>query len=178
MAKPAAANGRPTKAQQIPLADRRKALVDARIQGRRYEDIWRELGYSSRGHACKDFTRTLEQHIAEQTASIEVYREAELMRLDDELARLTRLYDKVENLSYDCDDGTRFLLFADRLLRIEDNRRRVAERRAKLQGLDAPLRAEVRTIDAIDEEIADLNKQLAAFDSEDRETADPEEAQD
>jgi hypothetical protein len=168
----------PSKAARVNVADRRTRLVEARLQGRRFEDIWRELGYSSRGHATKDFQRTLEKHIAEQSASTEVYREAELMRLDDELARLTALYAKVERLSVGCDDGTKFLLFADRLLRIEDNRRRVAERRAKLQGLDAPLRAEVRTINAIDEEIADLTKQLAALDSEDREIADPEEVED
>jgi hypothetical protein len=178
MAKPAAPNGRPTKAQAVNVADRRKQLIEARIQGRRFEDIWRPLGYGSRSHATKDFQRTLEKHIAEQTASTEVYREAELMRLDDELARLTDLYAKVERLASDCDDGTKFLLFADRLLKIEDSRRRVAERRAKLQGLDAPLRAEVRTIDAIDEEIANLNKQLAALDSEDRETDEAEGVED
>jgi|SRR5882672_2392126 len=167
----------PTKAVRATVAERRTKLIDARLEGRRFEDIWRELGYSSRSHATKDFHRTLEKHIAEQSASTEVYREAELMRLDDELARLTKLYAKVERLAAKNGD-TQYLPYVDRLLRIEDNRRRVAERRAKLQGLDAPLRAEVRTLNAIDEEIADLTKQLAALDSEDRETADPEGAED
>jgi len=175
MPTPASKTG-PTKAVRVTVADRRKRLIDARLEGRRFEDIWRELGYSSRGHATKDFHRTLEKHIAEQTASAEVYREAELMRLDDELGRLTGLYAKVERMASQYDDG-QYLPFVDRLLRIEDNRRRVAERRAKLQGLDAPLRAEVRTLNAIDEEIADLTRQLAALDSEDRETADPEGAE-
>jgi hypothetical protein len=100
------------------------------------------------------------------------------MRLDDELARLADLYAKVKRLAEACDDDTKFLLFADRLLNIEDRRRRSAERRAKLQGLDAPLRAEVRTLDAIDEEIADLTKQLAALEREDRETDETEGAPD
>lgn len=167
-----------SKAQQAITAERRRELIDARLHGRRFEDIWRGLGYSSRGHATKDFARALEERIAEQHASIEIYREAELMRLDDELSRLTDLYTRVETFATNCGDATKFLLFADRLLRIEDNRRRVAERRAKLQGLDAPLRAEVRTLDAIDEEIADLTKQLAALDGEDRETDEAEGAAD
>lgn len=168
MPTPAAKGGRPTKAQEVDVAERRKKLIQYRIEGRAYEDFWEELGYSSRSHATKDFKRVLERHIAEQHASIEVYREAELMRLDRELVRLTRLYERVEGIADGHDDGM-FLAAADRLLRIEDARRRVAERRAKLLGLDAPLRAEVRSIDAIDAEIADLSKQLAALDREDRE---------
>jgi hypothetical protein len=162
-----------SKAELAKVAERRKKLIDARIAGRPFEDVWRELKYASRGAATKDFKRALEQNIAEQHASVEVYREAELMRLDKELARLTDLYEKVERIAGGNDAGL-FLAATDRLLRIEDNRRRVAERRAKFLGLDAPVRAEVRTIDAIDEELSSLTKQLAALDREDREAAEVE----
>lgn len=51
-------------------------------------------------------------------------------------------------------DGRIILEAVDRLLKI-------AERRAKLMGLDAPMRAEVLTIDSIDAEIARLETELA-----------------
>lgn len=51
-------------------------------------------------------------------------------------------------------DGRIILEAVDRLMRI-------AERRAKLMGLDAPMRAEILTIDSIDEEISRLESELA-----------------
>lgn len=176
-----------SKATKAVTAERRTKLINKRLEGHRFEDIWRELGYSSRTAATKDFSRALEIRIAEQRASIEVHREAEIMRLDGELQRLTALYTKVETIAarYHVtvsggrvvyheespleDDGPA-LAAVDRLLRIEESRRKVGERRAKLLGLDAPQKHEVLTIDAIDEQISDLNKQLAALDSETGET--------
>ena len=47
------------------------------------------------------------------------------------------------------------------ILEAVDRLMKVAERRAKLMGLDAPMRAEVLTIDSIDAEIARLETELA-----------------
>lgn len=47
------------------------------------------------------------------------------------------------------------------VLEAVDRLMKVAERRARLMGLDAPMRAEVLTIDSIDEEIARVEAELA-----------------
>lgn len=57
-----------------------------RLAGASYQQIADELGYTSRGAACQDISRALEQAVAEQTRSVESYREEELQRLDALLA--------------------------------------------------------------------------------------------
>ena len=172
-----------SRAKRATIADRRARLVQFRLEGRRYDDIYEELGYSSPSAASKDFNRALEQNIAEQRASMEVYRELEILRLDAELQRLDRLYTKVEKIldkfhvtvqfgkvieldGQPLEDDSPVLAAADRLVRIDDARRRNAERRAKLLGLDKPQQIEVLTIDAIDAQIAELTDKLAAADAE------------
>lgn len=175
----------PSRAVQAATAERRAKLVQMRIAGHSFDECAQVLGYGSRDHATKDFCRILEQNIAEQRTSLEVYRELEVLRLDGEIKRLDTLYSQVEAiLAHDHvtvsvgrvvelngepipDEGP-FLQAVDRLLRIEDARRRNAERRAKLLGLDAAQKVEVLTIDAIDAQVAELNEQLAALDREDR----------
>lgn len=171
------------RARKAELAERRTRLIQYRIDGRSYEEIYQELGYSSPNAASKDFCRVLEMNIAEQHATMEVHREAEILRLDGELARLATLYTRVEAILHEHhvvvsngrvvqlddapipDDGP-VLQAVDRLLRIEEARRRNGERRAKLLGLEAPQRMEVLTIDAIDAQISALTDQLAAADSQ------------
>jgi hypothetical protein len=184
-----------SRAQQAATAERRAKLVKMRIAGHSFDECAQALGYSSRDHATKDFCRILEHNIAQQRTSLEVYRELEVLRLDDEIKRLEDLYAQVkEVLARDhvtvsvgrvvelngepIPDESPFLQAVDRLLRIEDARRRNAERRAKLLGLDAAQRVEVLTIDAIDAKVAELNEQLATLDREDREAAATEGAAD
>jgi len=173
----------PSRAQAAVIAERRTKLIKARLKGRLFEDIWQELGYASRTAATKDFSRALEARIAEQRDSIEIHREMEILRLDGELERLDRLYAEVEQIlerhhvtvsvgrvvllnDEPLTDYGPVLASVDRLLRIEEARRKVGERRAKLLGLEAPQRVEVLTIDAIDDQIRRLNEQLAAADRE------------
>lgn len=167
------------------VAQRRAKCVQYRNEGRRYDDFYQELGYKSVQAASKDFTRALEESIAEERVSVEVYRQHELQRLDAELARLTRLYERVEKLldrqnvtiqfgkvvyldGQPVPDDTPFLAAVDRLMRIDEQRRRNSDARRKLLGLDAPQRMsmEVLTIDAIDAQIANLTEQLAAAGTE------------
>lgn len=175
--------GRPSRTDQILIAQRRTKMFEMRRDGAGFQEIADTLGYAGRTAASKDFCRMLERTIAKQHASIEVLRELELQRLDAELQRLTRLYAKVERIldkfhvtvqfgkviSVDGepleDDGPA-LAAVDRLVKIEDARRRNGERRAKLMGLDAAQKVEVLTLDALDAEAARLNALLAAGDSE------------
>lgn len=170
------------RAAKPAIADRRARLVQMRIAGHTYDECAEALGYSSRSACSKDFSRILEQNIAEQRTSLEVYREVELLRLDGELHRLDGLYSKVEKIldkfhvtvsngrvvtldDEPLEDDGAALAAVDRLLRIDDARRRNGERRAKLMGLDAAQKVEM-TIDDIDANIRDLSQQLASIDGE------------
>lgn len=161
-----------SRAQRAITAERRAKLIQERLKGRLFEDIWEELGYSSRSAATKDFTRAFEVRITEQRTSVEVYRELELTRLDQytlEAIQVLRTQHYAvtpsgkigrhpETGEVLIDDGPT-LAAIDRLLKIQD-------RRARLLGLDKPQRVEVLTIDAIDARIDELNQQLAALESE------------
>lgn len=154
-----------SRAKRADTAQRRRQAIDMRMAGHSYQRIADELGYTSRGAACQDITRALEQAVAEQVISVEAYREEELQRLDALLTEawavlkrdhLTVSHGKVV---YDdstgkpiLDDGPT-LAAIDRILKIQ-------ERRAKYLGLDAPTRVEAITVDAIDAEIARLAAEL------------------
>jgi hypothetical protein len=169
-------------AKRAIVANRRATLINYRLAGRRYSDIYEELGYSSAHAASRDFSRALEQNIAEQRSSMEVYREAELMKLDELTVAARRILARTHysvsqsgKVVEDPDTGLPMvddqpaMNAIDRLLRIGD-------RRAKLLGLDAPQRVEVLTIDAIDAQIAALTEQLASARSEAECAAGAEEA--
>lgn len=164
------------RAERATVAARRAKLVAYRRMRRPYADIYEELGYNSVQAASKDFSRALEESIAAQHASVEVWREEQLLELDylaEEAHRVLRARHYViapggrvvrdpETEEPLLDDGP-VLAAIDRLVKILD-------RVAKLRGLDAPQRLEVMTIDAIDAAIADLNAQIAAADAEDAAT--------
>lgn len=177
-----------SRAKQASVAERRSKLIKMRLAGKSFDECAAGLGYSSKSAATKDFSRALEGTMAEQSASREVYREVELLRLDEELDRLNTLYERTEVLldrenvaisagrvvlldSQPVPDDGPYLQIIDRLLRIEEARRRNGERRAKLMGLEAAQRVEVLTIDDIDANIRRLNEQLAALDGEADEAA-------
>jgi hypothetical protein len=155
-----------------------------RLAGMDWQAIADRLDYSSRGAACQDVTRALEAHIAEQRTSLEVYRETELMRLDQltvEVIRVLKgrhyvvtqsgkIVDDPRTGAPILDDGP-VLHAVDRLLKIQD-------RRAKLLGLDAAQRMEVLSLDAIDAAISELNAQLAASGGEAEQLAGTEAPQD
>lgn len=161
-----------SRAKRADTAERRAKLIKERLKGRLFEDIWEELGYSSRSHATKDFSRAFEERIAEQRTSVEVYREVELTRLDQlTLEAIEILKTRHYAITPSGRVGTHpetgevlvddmpTLAAIDRLLKIQD-------RRAKLLGLDKPQRMEVLTIDAIDAKIAELSDELAALEDE------------
>lgn len=162
----------PSRAKKAAVAARREKLIALRLKRRPYREIYAELGYKSPYAASRDFNRALEENLVAVRTSVEVYREAELLELDDLAVIAHKVMDTIHYahgsggrvvchpVTGDAlvDDGPR-LAAMDRLLRIQD-------RRAKLLGLDAATKFEVLTIDALDAEAARLNAELAALDSE------------
>ncbi|NJA59177.1 hypothetical protein [Streptomyces sp. NEAU-H3] len=142
---------------------RRTKLLALRREGVRFDDERVEaLGYTSPNAARKDVTRALKAHYDDEAAEVGIYRQQENERLDDELKRLaaaeTAVHRVLENrhiivnngrvvldpdTNQPMDDDAIVLQAIDRLVKIEDARRRNGERRAKLNGLDAPEKTEV-----------------------------------
>ncbi|MEV5944434.1 hypothetical protein [Streptomyces sp. NPDC051994] len=160
------------RGERAAMAARRAKLVEYRRRKVPYSQFYEELGYANANAASRDFHRALEESIAEQHASIEVYREEQLIELDylaEEAHKILRARHYVVTASgrivedpetgQPLEDDGPVLAAIDRLVKILD-------RIAKLRGLDAPQRLEVMTIDAIEAAIADLNQQLAATDAE------------
>ena len=128
------------KAEQAEVADRRKQLVSLRRQGIRYDDERiTNLGYSNAGAARKDFIRALEQARDEQAAEVSVYRQEENERLD---ALLEAAWPRATTPSPVFNkDGD---VIGEQLdMRAIDTVLRLMDRRAKLNGLDVPVKAEV-----------------------------------
>lgn len=130
-----------SKAQRAATAERRAKAVAMRLAGADYETIAQKLGYYNRGAAYNDINRALEANVAEQRRSAEILRQEELQRLD-------RLQAGAWMAAASGDPKA-----IDVVLKIID-------RRCKLLGLDAPVRHEVITLDAVDAEIARLNAEL------------------
>ncbi len=154
-----------SRAKRADTAQRRRQAIDMRLGGASFQKIADDLGYSSRAAACQDISRALEQAVAEQTRSVEAYREEELQRLDALLAEawtiLKRDHPMVSHGRMIYDDTTGepvpdfgpVLAAIDRILKIQ-------ERRSKYLGLDAPMKVEAITIDSLDQAIAQLSAEL------------------
>jgi hypothetical protein len=156
-----------SKAKQAEVADRRAQLVKLRLAGVKFDDPRiLNLGYSSRQAASKDMIRALEEHREEEAAAVSAYRQQENERLDGELERLESLEAAAHTVlrnrhimvnngrvilhpdtNEPMEDDAPVLQAIDRLVKIEDARRRNGERRAKLNGLDMPVKAEVTGAD-------------------------------
>ncbi|MFJ7297528.1 hypothetical protein [Streptomyces collinus] len=119
---------------------RRTKLLALRREGVRYDDERVEaLGYSSPNAARRDLNRALEAHRDEEAAEVSIYRQQENERLDALLEaawpRATQphaVYDKEGNV-----------VGQELDMRAVDTVLRLMDRRAKLNGLDAPTKAEL-----------------------------------
>lgn len=132
-----------TKAELAQVAARRAGLIRLRRQGVRYDDPRITgpdgLGYTSTRHASKDLVRALEEARNDQAAEASVYRQQENERLDSLLeaawpqaTQARPVLDKEgEVIDHEID-----LKAVDTVLRLMD-------RRAKLNGLDMPVKAEL-----------------------------------
>lgn len=138
--------GRPTKARQAQIAERRNQAIERRIKGESWAMIAEALGYGDAATACKDFTRAMEQRRQELAENVETLRQTELARLDALTAVAWAVMER-DHVSVShgkivrdedgeplLDDGPR-LAAIDRLVRI-------AERRARFEGWDSPVRVQ------------------------------------
>jgi hypothetical protein len=155
---------RPTKAQSVIIAERRAKAVDMRMTGAGFAAIAAALGYKTSAAACQDVSRALESAVAAQSRSVEAYREEELQRLDlllsEAWAILKRDHITVSHGRVVRDDDDQPILDDGPTLQAIDRILKIQERRAKFLGLDAPVKVEAITVDAIDAEISRLAAEL------------------
>ncbi|MGW5529399.1 hypothetical protein [Streptomyces xanthochromogenes] len=128
------------KAQQAETAERRRELVRLRRMGVAFDDDRiLSLGYSSRNHATKDLVRALQEHRDEQAAEVSVYRQEENERLD---ALLEAVWPRATQPSPIFDrEGMQIGEEID--TKAVDTVLKLMDRRAKLNGYDMPVKAEL-----------------------------------
>lgn len=142
-------------------AQRAGRAAHLRSRGMSYSRIAADLGYGDASAARKACQRALQAIVAEPAEEL---RQVELIRLDSmwvaALAVLEAKHFTVSQgkLIYNgedlLEDDAPVLAAIDRLLKIQ-------ERRAKLLGLDAPVKTDVTITDGIDQQIQALVAQLA-----------------
>lgn len=137
-------------AKRAEVALRRTEAIKMRNGGATWEEVAETLGYASRGAAQTDVTRALKAYVDMQGLAAEELRARELSDLDAIRDRVLDVMNRrhviVQNgkIVRDWVDGEPgepledsgpVLAAADRLLKI-------SERRARLLGLDAPVKVE------------------------------------
>lgn len=147
-------NGKYTRT--LAGAERDAEAARLRSQGMPYRKIGAALGMS--GSSAHDAVQRAFAAVVAEPAATAVA--VELARLDQELVRLDALYAKVETVldrehvtvshgkviqheGAPLLDDNPVLQAADRLVRIEDARRRNGESRRKLLGLDQPAKVDI-----------------------------------
>jgi hypothetical protein len=165
-----------SRAERAANAARRAKLVEYRRKKVPYAVICKELGYGSEATARSDFKRALEESIAAQHASVEVYREEQLLELEFLAEEAHRL---MNSTYYMISAGGRVvrdpetdepLLDPGPKLQAMDRLVRIGDRVAKLRGTEAATKIEgVFSIDALDRALIEAREQLAALDAEDSE---------
>ena len=150
-------------AKTAESAERDREACRLRTRGMTYQQISDRLGYGSEGNARRAVQACL---AAIQADGAEELRAIQLQQLDylteqalNVLESAHHVVTQAGRIVTDADgrplvDHGPVLAAIDRLLKIQ-------ERRAKLMGLDAPIRQEVITLDQIDREIERLIAELA-----------------
>ena len=133
-----------SKAQRVKTAERRDRAVQMRLAGADWAAIARALGYASRGAACTDVERALEQATAAMARNTDVLRHTELARLDRLQAAF---WARAIGGGDDAMEAARTVLG-------------IIDRRCKLLGLNAPERHEVYTLGGIEAQIQRLQAEM------------------
>lgn len=123
---------RPTRAKAADIRDRRARLIQARIDGVPFQEIADnpDFGYDGNASAArKDFSRACRETMDAEKEAADTWRQLELDRLDHYLLSLAERVDRGE----------------PRAIEVAI---KVGERRARLLGIDAPVRAEVTVEEA------------------------------
>lgn len=150
-------DGKGRYVRTLTAAQKDAAAADLRSKGWTYQRIAEELEFADRGEAHHAVGRVLKATLKEPGEAV---RTLELERLDAELERLNGLEAAVHTVLarehitvsngkviYVGDepllDDAPVLQAVDRLLKIEESRRRNGESRRKLLGLDEPAKTQV-----------------------------------
>lgn len=129
-----------SRAHQIEVAERRRNLARMRRSGIRFDDERiLNLGYKTSSAARRDLNRALTRNRDEEAAEISVYRQQENERLD---ALLEAAWPRATKPSPVFDKEG--MVVGEALdMRAVDTVLRLMDRRAKLNGLDMPVRTEL-----------------------------------
>lgn len=160
-------SGRGRFVRTIDTAERDAEACRLRNLGHSHDEIATALGFADRAGAYKAIERALRLTVQEPAAQ---QRAIQLARLDL-LFREAWAVMKAEHVAVnngrvimDPNDPTKALVDHGPVLSAIDRLLKIEERRAKLLGLDAPLKVEAITVDQIEAEIARL---AAEFDMAD-----------
>lgn len=166
--------GRPTKAEKAIIDERRTQAIAMRTRGETWDRIGQTLGYASGAAACNDVTRALEERARALTEQADSLRELELARLDALYAAAWAVLERehvVVSGGKIVKDGRRKLRDDGPVLAAIDRLVRISERRAKLLGIDSPVKIEAGvTVDARDSAIDKLRGMLAEVQTNRQET--------
>lgn len=146
--------------KSVETAKRDAEAAQLRADGKTYDQIAAELGFSDRSLARRSVERALAAIVQEPADEL---RRLELLRLDAMWVEAVKVMTTehitvsqgrvVERDGVPIKDDAPTLAAIDRLLKI-------MERRAKLVGLDSATKVEVLSVDLIDREIAKLTAEL------------------
>lgn len=159
----------------LDTARRDAAAADLRAKGRTYQQIADELGFCDRGEAHHAVDRALTAVVREPARAVLHF---ELERLDAGLARLDSLEAEARKVltarhimvnnghvinhpssGEPMEDDGPILQAVDRLLKIEESRRRIGERRAKLTGIEAAVKIDA-TVHEVTQQDLELQEML------------------
>lgn len=160
----------------LESAERDAHACRLRAQGRSFQQIANELGIHSKSAARSMVQRALVATVQEAGDELRVLELERLNLLLDTAWRVmeTVHYAHSQGRVVKLDDVP--LVDSAPVLAAMDRILKIMERRAKLVGLDAPVRHTVMTVDMLDAEIADLEQKLAARAADDAGTAPAGEA--
>lgn len=153
---------RPRKEEQALIAERRARVLAMRIEQRPYREIAVTLGISE-GVAEKDYQRAVKARgaaldkVRDTAVAIEL---AKLDALEQAVWEVLRREHIVIQHGKVVRIGRKPVIDDDPVLRATDRLIKIAERRARLKGHDAPVKVDVRA--EVDDEIAAIAAALAA----------------
>ncbi|MCX5522209.1 hypothetical protein OG342_04915 [Streptomyces bobili] len=169
----AAGNGRYIRTPATAQKDARAA--ELRAQGWSFPRIAAELGYGNRSSAQDAVERAIADITREPAEAVLHF---ELERLDAQLVRLNELEEKARAVltarhitvsnghvilhpetGEPIEDDAPVLQAIDRLIKIEDTRRRNSERRAKLTGIEAAIKLDA-TVHEVTQQDLELQEML------------------
>jgi uncharacterized protein (DUF3084 family) len=156
---------RPRNAERAAIAERRTRVLAMRVEQRPYTEIAAALGISEtlartdyvRAMECRKTELDEQRHltVARELATLEIAEQAawEVLRREHIVIQHGQV---VRVNRRPVADDAPVLQAIDRILKI-------SERRARLLGLDAPVRAKVEVTDAVDADIERLVAELAGL---------------